>query len=254
MNLSSPFQQLILPVQQCCQNAFDNFYGESNLKNMSLLKSALTAQTETLIFISGAKGAGKTHLLHAALLFAEEQSRASCYFSMSDFDSQMKESENMEQFFSVLNEYSFVILDDIDALFPEKKAMLPSEQKAKIAIIEESMFNLFNKFKLQGKQLLFSARKTPSQLNLELPDLKSRLQSGLLLNLKTLDDLQKQNLLKTIAKDKGFSLDDDVNAFILKRSGRDLGTLLSLLNTLDKASLTEQRKLTIPFVKKILHW
>jgi DnaA family protein len=34
--------------------------------------------------------------------------------------------------------------------------------------------------------------------------------------------------------------------------GRDLGTLTSLLDRLDQASLAEQRRLTIPFLKSRL--
>jgi DnaA family protein len=57
-----------------------------------------------------------------------------------------------------------------------------------------------------------------------------------------------------LAKLKGFLMDDDVSAFILKRSGRDVPSLLSIIDTLDKATLIEKRRLTVPFVKKILNW
>ena len=46
----------------------------------------------------------------------------------------------------------------------------------------------------------------------------------------------------------------DVAAFVIRRSERNLGQLLQVLDTLERASLVEQRKLTVPFVKKVLGW
>jgi DnaA family protein len=39
---------------------------------------------------------------------------------------------------------------------------------------------------------------------------------------------------------------------MLRRFPRDLPTLFALFDTLDTASLIEQRRLTIPFVKSVL--
>jgi DnaA family protein len=43
-----------------------------------------------------------------------------------------------------------------------------------------------------------------------------------------------------------------VAAYIIQRLSRDMNELFWQLNRLDHASLAEQRKLTIPFVKKVL--
>jgi len=72
--------------------------------------------------------------------------------------------------------------------------------------------------------------------------------------LHALCDEQKEVLLQVIAKQKGLFLEDGVTAYILKRSGRNLDDLLSVLEKLDHASLTEKRKITIPFTKKIFNW
>ncbi|VEI48745.1 DNA replication initiation factor [Actinobacillus equuli] len=47
-------------------------------------------------------------------------------------------------------------------------------------------------------------------------------------------------------------LSDEVANFLLKRLDRDLQTLSTELDRLDRASLQAQRKLTVPFVKEIL--
>jgi DnaA family protein len=49
-------------------------------------------------------------------------------------------------------------------------------------------------------------------------------------------------------------LPDDVARYILHRGPRQLSELCRSLDTLDRASLSAQRKLTIPFVKQALGW
>ncbi|MBA1845318.1 DnaA regulatory inactivator Hda, partial [Escherichia coli] len=51
---------------------------------------------------------------------------------------------------------------------------------------------------------------------------------------------------------RGFELPEDVGRFLLKRLDREMRTLFMTLDQLDRASITAQRKLTIPFVKEIL--
>ena len=45
---------------------------------------------------------------------------------------------------------------------------------------------------------------------------------------------------------------EETAQFMLRRFPRDLPTLFALFDTLDTASLIEQRRLTIPFVKSVL--
>ncbi|WP_409414685.1 HdaA/DnaA family protein, partial [Escherichia coli] len=54
------------------------------------------------------------------------------------------------------------------------------------------------------------------------------------------------------ARLRGFELPEDVGRFLLKRLDREMRTLFDTLDQLDRASITAQRKLTIPFVKDII--
>ena len=54
------------------------------------------------------------------------------------------------------------------------------------------------------------------------------------------------------ARGRGLELPVETAQFLLRRFPRDLPTLFSLFDTLDLASLVEQRRLTIPFVKSVL--
>jgi DnaA family protein len=54
------------------------------------------------------------------------------------------------------------------------------------------------------------------------------------------------------ARGRGLQLPEETAQFLLRRFPRDLPTLFALFETLDFASLVEQRRLTIPFVKSVL--
>ncbi|WP_016587046.1 DnaA inactivator Hda, partial [Yersinia pestis] len=118
---------------------------------------------------------------------------------------------------------------------------------------EMAMFNLYNRIVETGRtRLLITGDRPPRQLNLGLPDLASRLDWGQIYKLQPLSDDEKLQALQLRAKLRGFELPEDVGRFLLKRLDREMRTLFMTLDQLDRASITAQRKLTIPFVKEIL--
>ena len=62
----------------------------------------------------------------------------------------------------------------------------------------------------------------------------------------------KLRLLRAVAGERGLELPDDVARFLLARTSRDQGELVSVLDRLDRASLAQGRRVTIPFVKQTL--
>ena len=80
-----------------------------------------------------------------------------------------------------------VCIDDIDFLDAEW---------------EQALFTAFNACKETPTQLIVSARKPPSFLDIKLGDLQSRLQSGLMLQIKDLNDSEKLSLLKLRAENR----------------------------------------------------
>lgn len=119
---------------------------------------------------------------------------------------------------------------------------------------EMALFDLFNRIQeTNHTRLLISADAPPRQLNLNLPDLASRLAWGQIYRLHALDDEGKLSALQLRANLRGFQLTEDVGRFLLKRLDREMRTLFETLNCLDKASIRLQRKMTIPFVKETLN-
>ncbi|MGV8836213.1 HdaA/DnaA family protein, partial [Cellvibrio sp.] len=117
---------------------------------------------------------------------------------------------------------------------------------------ELAIFHLYNRLRDAGKCLLVAAEHSPRELALSLEDLRSRLQWGLTYQLHSLTDDDKQQALQMRARARGLELGDEVAQYIIQRLPRDTNELFWQLARLDHASLAEQRKLTIPFVKKVL--
>ena len=70
--------------------------------------------------------------------------------------------------------------------------------------------------------------------------------------LKPLADRDVIEALACRAQARGLELPEETAQYLLRRFPRDLPTLFALFDTLDMASLVEQRRLTVPFVKSVL--
>jgi len=117
---------------------------------------------------------------------------------------------------------------------------------------ELALFNFFNRIRESGGRLILSAGQNAHNLDIKLADLRSRLSWGITYQLRGLNDVEKINALKIRAHLRGFMMDDKVAQFLMKHSSRDMSELMALLDKLDYASLVEQKKLSIPFVKNYL--
>ena len=138
-----------------------------------------------------------------------------------------------------LENMSLIALDDIQKVIGDESWEL-------------ALFNLYNRVREKGVNLLISSAEPLASLNIKLADLKSRLSWGPIFKLTVLSDKDKQLALQQRAKNRGLDLADDVVAYLLKRSPRDMNSLFALFEKLDKASMVEKRKLTIPFIKDYL--
>jgi len=212
---------------------FESFYPASNKQIIAELQRCAVGQGERFIFFYGAMGTGKSHCLQAVCHAASKQRLQATYLPMREIQSMPVELlEGLEQL-------DVVCIDDIE--------LIAGDHNWEVAI-----FNLYNRIRDNGGCLIVTAKNKFDELGLGLKDLQSRLAWGLLYKLELLDDVALAKALQLRAKIRGMELPNDVVAYILKRSQREMNTLFSLLETLDRESLVEQRKLTIPFVKNYL--
>jgi len=230
-------RQLSLGLSLDDDATFSNFYRAVGSRNAHIV-AALEAQTagegEPFIFLWGASGV--SHLLQAACHSADEQGLRVQYLPLQE-----------------LEEFEPGLL--LDGLESQQLICIDGLQwVVGNADWEEALFTFFNRVRDSGARLLMAANASPNEMPILLADLQSRLNWGLSLHIAALSDEEKLAALQLRARARGLQLSDEVGLFILHRAPRELSTLFQTLHQLDKASLAEQRRLTIPFVKQVLNF
>lgn len=224
--------QLALPLGLRDDATFDNFFQGVNAHCVAALMASASGQRYPFIYLWGQSGAGRSHLLQAACHLATQKNRSCVYLPLSA-------SGLAPQILQDLEHINLVCIDDIEAIAKNKSW-------------EEGLFNLYNRIRDNNQTLLIVGAHPPQRLGLELADLVSRLAWGVVFQLHVLSDEDKLAALALRSKLRGLVLSEDVGHFLLRRCPRDMTQLFTILDTLDKASLQAQRKLTIPFVKSVL--
>jgi len=232
--------QLALSVQLPDDEIFDNYLSKSNQSVVSQLslfvkQSQLPdAKQPKSFYLFGLTGVGKSHLLHAASTYASQLGKSSVCLSCSEL------LELSVEVLDGLEKIDFICLDDIQLIAGSK-------------LWQQAIFDLYNRVLEQSNSLLISGNQSVIQLGLSLPDLVSRLSWGLTEQLKPLSDVEKIKALQFRALKRGLTLSNDSANFLLNRLSRAMPNLIDSLDVLDKASIREQRKITIPFIKDILN-
>jgi DnaA family protein len=222
--------QIPLPFKPQDEFNFNNFIATGN---ELIVESLNTLESDFFIYIWGDNSTGKTHLLQATCQQQTQQGKTACYLPLKELHTLPS------QILDGMDGINTICIDDIQLISSKKDW-------------EESLFNVFNQIKQNGKHLIISSTQSPQQLDIQLNDLKSRLNSGLALNLAPLDDESTVRVLQNRALTLGLELNLDTANYMVTRLPRDLASLSLMLEKLDKACMVEQRKLTIPFLKNTL--
>lgn len=235
--MSSAPQQLSLGVSLKDDATFANFYSAQDSINRQVvdcLKNQVAGQGEQFVYLWGASGSGLTHLLQASCHHAEALDLNLQYLPLKDVMGFAPEA-----LLEGLEAMDLVCLDGLDAI-------------AGNDAWERALFNLYNALRDSGKLLLVAAVHNPRSLGVNLADLQSRFQWGVTYAVESMSDDEKIQALSKRARERGLGLSEEVASYIVQRVPRDMNQLFCCLHKLDHASLAEQRKLTIPFVKKTL--
>lgn len=231
--------QLTLSVQLPDDEIFDSYFSESNHSVLSQLKLFID-QSQVVepnqlnsFYLFGLTGVGKSHLLHACSAYAAQLNKTSVCLSCAEL--LLLSVEVLDG----LEQIDVICLDDIQLI-------------ADNTVWQQAIFDLFNRVLEQNNCLLISGDQSATQLGLSLPDLVSRLSWGLTEQVKPLLDDEKVAALQYRASKRGLTLSNEAANFLLNRLSREMGNLIASLDILDNASIREQRKITIPFIKDVL--
>mgnify|MGYP006094358651 FL=1 len=225
--------QLTLGVGLDDDARFENFFVSD--VNQSLVSALAANENEPFLYIWGNGSPGLSHLLQASCNKSTAEGRGAIYVPLAD------QSQFAPQILEGAESLSLVCIDDIESIAGDVEW-------------EAALFTAFNAMRQTGTQLIIAGHMGAQQLTIQLPDLHSRLQSGLLFQLFELSDEDKLSALQLRARQRGFDLPDAVGEFILLRAQRSLSALMQILDELDHSSMQQQRKLTVPLVKSTLGW
>ncbi len=121
------------------------------------------------------------------------------------------------------------------------------------AVVDEAaLFHLLNVAVELGDCLLLTGRKPPNRWALTLPDLASRLNALPAVSLGSPDDGLLAALLVKQLADRQLVIGDQVAGYLLGRMERSFGGVRRLVEALDRSSLSERRRITVPFARGVL--
>jgi DnaA family protein len=229
--------QLALSVQLPDDETFTSFKSELNHGIAVQLQAFIdgsNSQSTTAngFYLFGINGVGKSHLLHASSSYATSLGLTCLCLSLSELKHLSVEVlEGLEQI-------DLICLDDIHIVAGD-------------TLWQQAIFDLYNRLMEQNKKIIITGNQSAQQLGITLPDLVSRLSWGYIEQVKVLVDDEKRVALQYRAQQRGLLLSDEVVKFLLNRLTRDMGSLIESLDVLDKASIRQQRKITIPFIKEV---
>jgi DnaA family protein len=219
-------KQLALGVRLRAGAVFESFAPGDN----SELITVLRAPGATQLWLWGAHGTGKTHLLQAACAAAGS---AAAYFPLE------RPMALPPEALSGFEHSRLLCIDDVDKIAGD-------------ATWERALFRLFNEAAELRTRLIFAAAGAPRQADWVLDDWRSRAAACVVYQLRELDDAGRIEALRLRAAQRGLQLPYETSEYLLKRMTRDLPSLFEILDALDEASMVEQRRLTIPFIRDAL--
>lgn len=117
---------------------------------------------------------------------------------------------------------------------------------------EVALFHFFNLVKERKGYILFTSCKHPQNLNIRLPDLKSRINAIPSAGLDNPDDELIRTLLLKNFVEHQLKVGMDVIDYMVMRIDRSFSVINNIVDILDRESLKEKKNITVPFVKNVL--
>ena len=224
--------QIPLQLEPPRPDRFDAFVPGPNMAVLQAVQNLLDEPCAVL-FLSGAEGTGKSHLLNALCHSARERDMGAFYIALKRLPEAAAAGLEGLQMLDV------VCVDDIDRV-------------AGNAAWERALFNCFNEVRSSGGRLLVASQKPLSALQFNLKDLASRLAWGVRLGLQAPGDEDKQEVLQQRALSLHIELPDEVCSYLLKHGRRDMASMLETVEKMKDAAFAAKRKITVPLAREVL--
>jgi DnaA-homolog protein len=218
-------RQLALGLAPSPDPAFDNFFPGRNVEAVSALHSLSTGgSAEHFVYLWGERGCGRSHLLQAAVAAASSRGTVALYVAAG------------EPLPAEISAVRMLAVDDVEKLD---------------ALAQLEFFHLYNALRECQGAVLAAGNVAPARLQLR-ADLLTRLGWGLVFQVHALSDEEKRVALKRHAAARAFDLRDEIVEYLLRHLKRDLPSLMTVLDALDRYSLETKRPITLPLLRELL--
>ncbi len=223
--------QLVLRIPIPADVGLTHVIGQDRLDVVvPALKNWMMHQGARIIYIYGAAGSGKTFLLHsvAAELMSMVAQDQWMFLALGQPGLAPDLLDNLEM--------PWLILDDLHKVFGSRHW-------------EEQLFHRFQAN--TGQFWLVSASELPHAL-CSLPDLRSRLMSGLVFAVDHLSDADLSDFLGKMAQARGMTLESAHKDYILQRVARTPQMMMQVVEALDEETLRRQVLLNWSALRQVL--
>lgn len=210
---------------------FDNFVVGSNNKEAYMAALACASNPKSLpfnpLFIYGASGLGKTHLLCAVGNYYKENfpSKKVSYIASSSFVQEVVDAiknNRIDQLKNELNNIDLLLVDDIQALSGKEKT-------------NEIFFSVYNELFNKRHQIIITSDRAPSKIKDIEERMVSRFKQGLTVTITSPEYDTACEILKMKLTQHGIDLndvDDEAISFLATNFSKDVRALEGALTRL----------------------
>ena len=227
------------------RKTFDNFIvGDSN--RMAYLGAREIGEGRingaNPLFIHGAVGLGKTHLLHAIQNHLKSLGKRVLYYQGEEFTRKMVEALRLDKMSAFRREFQIadaLLIDDVQFIAGKKRT-------------QQELYHAFNLLHGAGKAIAFASDRAPSELEALEQGLKSRFQGGLLADIRPLDADLRLRILQLKAKESGVDLREEVLEQVASRMRGSVRDIEGLVLRLRAATTEPSGSLDGPVIESLI--
>ena len=180
------------------------------------------------VCIYGPEGCGKTHL---ANVFANKVALLTNYPYRIPFVKARNIS--MDNFRELFARHNCLVIEELDE-----------------NVSQEALFHLYNLYRDEGGNILFTSDRAPARLNFSLPDLRSRMNIVPAVEIKEPDDELLSALLVKLFMDRQIMPSPELISYILNNMQRSFAYARRLVAEIDNISLARKRAVTIAIARE----
>lgn len=226
---------------------FENFVvGDSNNYAYTTCKASINkdkfGKAFNPIFIYGASGLGKTHLLQAFGNACLEQGRKIIYATsenfINDFTSHLA-NKTMEKFREKYRNCDALLIDDVQFLGKTEK-------------IQEEFFFTFNEVKEHFGQIIMTSDSPPNMLKGITERLKSRFEHGIIADITPPELETKITIIRKKCDFNDIKLDDEIIKYVATSMGDNIREIEGVLANLNAYIRLIKQDITMDIIKSLL--